>query len=644
MTCLKWLRLVALLFVAWVCTVNVRGENPPNIVYIMSDELAYFELGHMGNPYIKTPRIDQMAREGMRFTNALAGSPVCAPLRCNLMTGKHSGHASVRANDGGTPLRQGEETIASMLKQKGYATGGFGKWGCGGRDSTGVPEKHGFDIFFGYYDQVHAHSFYPPYLIRNSEEVVLEGNVGGRTGITYSEYQIHAAALEFIRENKERPFFCYLPITPPHGMYDIPADDPAWKLYENEAWMRDPTISQDTKNYAAMVSMVDREVGNVLDLLRELGLEENTIVFFTGDNGGQDRFKSKEHPRGFFGPNVNPETGIEFRGGKGNLYEGGLKIPFLVRWPGVVAANMVHDLVFYQPDIMATIADVTNTKAPEDTDGISIAPTLLGADGSQELHEMMYWEYGNQTAVRYGKWKAIQPGKPKGSQQDQPWELYDLSRDVSESTSVAESHSDVLEKMKAFADFSHDPVEAGTYYDKSRERHERDRKAKWGTLRDDQTRLKNVQRIPEHDVVPFDEIKLIRFSSENRANDRLAEYAIDGKPSTVWHSQFSKEKKKHPHELVIDLGQTRMINGFYYLARQDKGWNGTFEETEFYVSDNADHFPEEPYVCCLFKKEKQAQQVEGAEIPCRYVLVRNLSEVAGNDFGSAADIAVVLAR
>ena len=511
---IKWLRLGALLFVAWACTGTVRGENPPNIVYIMSDELAYFELGHMGNPYIKTPRIDQMAREGMRFTNALAGSPVCAPLRCNLMTGKHSGHASVRANDGGTPLREGEETIASMLKQKGYATGGFGKWGCGGRDSTGVPEKHGFDVFFGYYDQVHAHSFYTPYLIRNSEEVVLEGNVGGRTGKTYSEYPIHAAALQFIRDNKERPFLCYMPITPPHGMYDIPADDPAWELYKNEAWMRDPTISQDTKNYAAMVSMVDREVGNVLDLLRELGLEENTIVFFTGDNGGQDRFKSKEHPRGFFGPNVNPETGVEFRGGKGNLYEGGLKIPFVVRWPGVVAANTVRDLVFYQPDIMATIADLTNTKAPEDTDGISIAPTLLGADGSQKFHEMMYWEYGNQTAVRYGKWKAIQPGKPKGSKQNQPWELYDLSRDVSESTSVADSHSDVLEKMKAFAVASHDPVEAGTYYDKSRERHERDRKAKWGTLRNDQSLLKNAQRIPEQDIVPFEEMKLIRWSSE----------------------------------------------------------------------------------------------------------------------------------
>ena len=280
--------------------------DPPNIVFIMSDELAYFELSHMGNPYIRTPNIDRMAAEGIRFTQALAAAPVCAPLRGALMTGKHMGHASVRANGGGTPLRADEVTIASMLKQKNFATGGFGKWGAGGRDSTGVPEKHGFDVFFGYYDQVHAHSFFPPYLIRNSEEVKLEGNIGGRQGKTYSHYAIMDEALEFIKTNHQKPFFCYLPITPPHGMYDIPADDPAWKLYENDAWIKDPKISQDTKNYAAMVSMVDHNLQQVLDLLKELELEQNTIVFFTGDNGGQDRFRSQQHPRGFFWPQCKP--------------------------------------------------------------------------------------------------------------------------------------------------------------------------------------------------------------------------------------------------------------------------------------------------------------------------------------------------
>ena len=475
---MKTLRLFVLLFGVIVPLQAISNDRPPNIVFIMSDELAYYELSHMGNTKIRTPNIDQMAKEGIRFTQALAGAPVCAPLRCSLMTGKHMGHASVRANDGGTPLRHDEPTIASILKQKGYATGGFGKWGAGGRDSTGVPEKHGFDIFFGYYDQVHAHSFYPPYLIRNSEEVKLPGNQGGRSGETYSHYQIMDEALKFIRTNKDSPFFCYLPITPPHGMYDIPKDDPAWKLYQKDEWLNDESVSQDAKNYAAMVTMVDRNVGQVLELLRELSLEQNTIVFFTGDNGGQDRFRSKAHPRGYFGPNVNPKNGVEFRGGKGNLYEGGLRIPFLVRWPEKIKAGQVSDLLFYQPDVLPTLAELTGTSPPDDIDGISILPELLGEDAvgrKQTQHQFLYWEFRSQTAVRMNAWKAIQPKK------NSPWELYDLAKDISETTDVSDRHPEILQRMKGFVLQSHEPVRAGTYTDRTR--HERDRQAKWGTTR-----------------------------------------------------------------------------------------------------------------------------------------------------------------
>ena len=468
--------LLILILASAVSILSHAAERPPNIVYVMSDELAYYELSHMGNPYIRTPRIDRMAREGIRFTQALAAAPVCAPLRCGLMTGKHMGHASVRANDGGTPLRADEPTIASMLKQKNYATGGFGKWGAGGRDSTGVPERHGFDVFFGYYDQVHAHSFYPPYLIRNSAEVVLDGNVGGRSGKTYSHYAIMNEGLKFIRENKDRPFFCYLPITPPHGMYDIPADDPAWEQYEEADWMKDDSVPQDTKNYAAMVTMVDNNLGQVLDLLKELDLEDNTIVFFTGDNGGQDRFRSPQHPRGFFGPNVHPRTGVEFRGGKGNLYEGGLRIPFLVRWPGKIKAGQVSDLLFYQPDVLPTLAELTGTEAPADIDGLSVLPTLLGSDDvgrPQEQHEFLYWEFRAQTAVRIENWKGIQPKK------NADWELYDLSQDFSETKDIAQQHPDLMQRMGQIAKRSHEPVRAGTYTDRTR--HERDRRAKWGS-------------------------------------------------------------------------------------------------------------------------------------------------------------------
>ena len=613
-------------------------EPPPNIVFIMSDELAYYELSHMGNPYIHTPNIDRMALEGIRFTQALAAAPVCAPLRCALMTGKHMGHASVRANGGGTPLRADEATIASILKQKNYATGGFGKWGAGGRDSTGVPEKHGFDVFFGYYDQVHAHSFYPPYLIRNSDEVKLDGNIGGREGKSYSHYAIMDEAVQFIRDNKDQPFFCYLPITPPHGMYDIPADDPAWDLYSNDDWIRNPNISQDTKNYAAMVSMVDYNVKQILDLLRELNLEDNTIVFFTGDNGGQDRFRSKQNPRGFFGPNVDPKTGDEFRGGKGSLYEGGLRIPFIVRWPGKIQPGQVSDLLFNQVDVLPTLAELTNTAAPDDIDGMSILPELLGEQAvgrKQQQHEFLYWEYGKQTAVRMKNWKAIQPKK------EIAWELYDLTDDVSEKNDVADHHPDILAKMKKFAEASHEPVREGTFT--SKVRHERDRQAKFGTSRP-KTKAKpakKMNRIKNKNLIPADEMNLLHFSSENRSNDRLASYAIDGRPNTVWHSKFTGGLAKHPHELVIDLGQERMIHGFRYLARQDGGWNGTFAATEFSIGSSADEFPE-PQVKVTFQKVPTPQTADCTQpIRGRYIRIRINSEVNGKDWASAAEIGVI---
>ena len=613
------------------------GEGRPNIVYIMSDELAYYELSHMGNKRIRTPRIDRMAAEGIRFTQALAGAPVCAPLRCALMTGKHMGHASVRANDGGTPLRAEEETIASMLKDIGYATGGFGKWGCGGRDSTGVPEKHGFDVFFGYYDQVHAHSFYPPYLIRNSEEVELAGNQGGRTGRTYSHYAIMDEALDFIRANNNGPFFCYLPITPPHGMYDIPEDDPTWELYKNDEWVKDTDVPQDAKNYAAMVTMVDRNVGEVLDLLKELGLEDNTIVFFTGDNGGQDRFRSTEHRRGYFGPNVDPKTGVEFRGGKGNLYEGGLRIPFIVRWPGRIKASGVSDLLFYQPDVLPTLAELTGAQAPADIDGLSILPELVGpqADGRQQAkHKFLYWEYGSQVAVRMDNYKAIR------SKKNAPWELYDLDTDVSEANDIAAKHPDILARMKTFAEKSHEPVRPGTFT--TRTRHERDRKAKWGSTRAEADNYsRKVNRIKDKNLIAAADIKLVRVSSENLSNDRRAIYAIDGNPRTVWHSQFSEKLAKHPHELVMDLGATYEIQGFRYLARQDGGWNGAFARTNFCVGDSPDNFTKHA-VTTTFKKLRTPQAADCKKpVRGRYVLVRILSEVNGNPWASAADIGVI---
>ena len=445
------------------------AETKPNIVYFIIDELGYYEPGYMGNPHLRTPNIDRLASEGTRFSNLLAGSAVCAPTRCCLLTGKHAGHSSVRVNGGGTPLRAEEPTIASMLKQRGYATGGFGKWGCGGRDSTGVPEKHGFDVFLGYYDQVHAHTYYPPYLILNGEEVPLPGNSGGSDGRTYSQYVIHEAALKFIREHAREPFFAYLPYTPPHGNFDIPDGDPAWAQYRDRPW------PEPARRYAAMVTMIDRQVGEVLSLLDELGLDDETWVFFSGDNGGADYFASREHPRGVHSANKNPRSGVEFRGHKGDLYEGGLRVPFIVRRPGTVAAGRVSEHLGYFPDVLPTIAEATGAAAPADVDGISFLPELIGeaaAGRPQPKHDYLYWELSGWVAVRQGNWRAVKPARSPA------WELYDVSRDPSESNDLATAEPKRLAALVELARRAHQPALEGTFA--RTDRHERDRRAKYG--------------------------------------------------------------------------------------------------------------------------------------------------------------------
>lgn len=445
------------------------AESKPNIVYLIDDELGYYEPGFMGSKTIQTPNLDKMAAGGIVFRNLFAGGSVCAPTRCCLLTGKHSGHTSVRSNGGGTPLRAEEETIASILKARGYATGGFGKWGCGGRNSTGVPEKHGFDVFFGYYDQVHAHTYYPPYLIHNSEEFKLDGNHGGTEGKTYAHYVIHQEALKFIRKHAQEPFFAYLPYTPPHGNFNIPDNDPAWALYKDKPW------AEPARRYAAMVTMVDRQMGEILTLLKELGIDKNTLIFFSGDNGAADYFTSADYPRGIHSGNKNPQTGVEYRGRKGNLYEGGLRVPFFAYWPGKIAPGRVSEYLGYFPDVLPTIAEATGAKAPADIDGLSLLPELIGeaaAGHKQAQHDFLYWETGGWTAIRQGPWRAVRP------KANQPWELYDVSSDPSESQDLAAAQPAILGKLTALAAKAHVPAVEGTFA--TTVRHERDRRAKFG--------------------------------------------------------------------------------------------------------------------------------------------------------------------
>ena len=438
---------------------NCQAKERPNIIYLMLDEWGYYEMSGLGHEKISTPTFDQVMKEGMRFTQCLAGGPVCGPTRAVLMTGKHLGHATMRSNGGAAPIRADDVTIAEQLKKAGYATGGFGKWGIGGRGTSGVPEKQGFDIFYGYYDQVHAHTYYPPYLIRNSKEVRLPGNGDSfYEGKHYAQDLIFAEAMEFIKSNADQPFFCYLPWTPPHGLWGIPEDDPAWLEFKDKdaSWDYGQQTKRDARVYAAMLKMCDRQLGDILKLLKTLDIDENTILFLCGDNGGQPYF---QRPDGFFGPNVDPKTGKRvFRGGKGQLYEGGLRIPFMVRWPGKIKGGTTTDHLCYFPDIMPTVAELAGLPRPVDTDGITMLPTLLGR-GQQQQHEGLYWEAGNWQSVRDATWRWHRKN-------GKDIELYDLTNDMLETKNVAAQNPSIVKKFTEFSEAAHLPLRPGEIYDR----------------------------------------------------------------------------------------------------------------------------------------------------------------------------------
>ncbi|MFO0965802.1 MAG: arylsulfatase [Gemmataceae bacterium] len=414
---------------------SAEPARKPNIVFILADDLGYGDLGCYGQKKIKTPNLDRLAKNGMRFTQAYAGSTVCAPSRCSLMTGKHTGHATVRGN-ALIPLRADEVTVAAILQRAGYATALIGKWGLGEPGSSGVPTRQGFDYFFGYLNQRHAHNYYPDHLWRNEEKVPIEGNVVEK-GVAvkraqYSHDLFTGEALRFLDKNKEKPFFLYLAYTIPHanneagklGM-EVPSDEP----YSKEPW------PQPQRNHAAMITRLDRDVGRLLEKLRELGLENDTIVFFTSDNG--------PHREGGGDPTFFNSSG-PLRGIKRSLHEGGVRVPMIVRWPGKVAAGATSDHVWAFWDFLPTAAELAGADTPKDSDGVSVVPTLLGK-GKQRLHEFLYWEFhegGFQEAVRMGDWKAVRPKLGAAL------ELYDLARDLGEEKNVAASHPDVIARIE----------------------------------------------------------------------------------------------------------------------------------------------------------------------------------------------------
>ncbi len=407
----------------------------PNIIFILCDDIGYGDLGCYGQKVIPTPRLDQLASESMRFTQCYTGSSICAPSRAVLMTGLHSGHTRVRDNMGivggvgeqkRVPLEPEDFTVAEMLKQAGYTTGITGKWGLGEPDTTGIPTRKGFDEWFGYLNQRNAHSYYPPFLWHNEEKVILKGNLDGQEN-DYSHDMIFDFARDFIRDNSDGPFFLYLPWTLPHGRYEIP-DASAW---DDKPW------TDDEKVYAAMITKIDTQVGQIADLLHELEIKDNTLLFFGSDHGAARRWE----PFGSCGA---------LRGQKGTMYEGGLRTPMIVHWPARIPAGTVSEQVWYYADFMPTVADVIGTDAPENMDGVSILPTLLGE--SQDIGErFLYWERfggGFKQAVRWKNWKAVRNPSPRLL--GEPLELYGLDRDIGEENDVAADHPDVIAEIENF--------------------------------------------------------------------------------------------------------------------------------------------------------------------------------------------------
>jgi arylsulfatase A-like enzyme len=433
----------------------------PNIIVILADDLGYGDLGSYGQSIIQTPHLDRLAAEGMRFTQFYAGSTVCAPSRSVLMTGQHLGHTRVRGNAGAgnaaaQTLGAGDVTVACVLQQAGYATALIGKWGLGETGSVGEPNRHGFDYFFGFVNQTHAHNHFPDFLWRNRERVALSNVVtpgGSVPGAGYATKRVQyandlffAEARAFLERSKDRPFLLELALTVPHANNERARalgdgqEVPDYGPYAAKDWA-DPL-----KGQAAMITRMDRQVGELLAHLKKLRLDDHTLVVFTSDNGPHNEGGAAYNPD-FFDAN-GPFSGI-----KRSLTDGGIRVPFIARWPGLIRAGSTSAHVGYFGDMMATLSELAEVKPPAALDSLSLAPTLLGR-GTQSRHEYLYWEFYeggfNQAVLLEGRWKGIRSKSPTT-----PIQLFDLASDVGETTDLAVQQPDLVRRITAIMRDAH---------------------------------------------------------------------------------------------------------------------------------------------------------------------------------------------
>jgi arylsulfatase A-like enzyme len=452
--------LTLLLLFSFSCKTQPKQEElqtKPNIIYILADDLGYGDLSVYGQTHFQTPNLDKMAAEGMLFTQHYAGTTVCAPSRSSLMTGLHTGHTPIRGNkswepEGQWPIADSTFTIAEMLKQAGYTTGAFGKWGLGYIDTEGDPNKQGIDEFFGYNCQSLAHNYYPGHLWDNHEKVILEENSGDKFEV-YAPELIHKRALQFIEKNKDKPFFLFYPNVIPHAELLLPEENLAEFrgkfLPEKEYKGAEPgdknfregpygTQPESHAAFAAMVTLLDKQVGEVLAKLKELGLDKNTIVMFTSDNG--------PHLEGGADPDYFDSNG-KLKGYKRDLYEGGIREPMIAWWPGKIEAGSTDDHISAFWDVMPTVAELAGIEAPKNIDGISFLPSLLKKEG-QKQHDYLYWEFhekGGRKALRKGDWKLVQ--YDVFDSEKTSTELYNLINDIGEENNVANENPEIVSEL-----------------------------------------------------------------------------------------------------------------------------------------------------------------------------------------------------
>ncbi|MCG8699340.1 MAG: arylsulfatase [Bacteroidales bacterium] len=428
----------------------------PNIIYILADDLGYGDVGYNGQNKFRTPNIDKLASEGMVFTQHYSGSTVCAPSRSALLTGQHTGHTPVRGNkevqpEGQYPIPDSVYVLTEMLKDANYTTAVFGKWGLGYPGSEGDPNNQGIDEFYGYNCQRLAHHYYPYYLWHNQKKEILEGNIGKEQN-NYAPHLIHEKALEFIKQNKDSEFFMFYASPLPHAELLLPQENidefkgkflPE-KIYngtdEGDEYRKGPYGSQENSHaaFAAMVTLLDKQVGEIVSVLDSLGIADNTLIIFTSDNG--------PHQEGGADPDYFNSNG-KYRGYKRDVYEGGIHVPMIAKWPGKIkpGSSTGHISAFW--DVMPTIADVLDVSIDKNIDGISFLPTLLGND-NQKQHDYLYWEFhekGGRIAIRKGKWKGVRYNVLENP--NAPIELYDLSVDPGEVINIADEHPEITKEL-----------------------------------------------------------------------------------------------------------------------------------------------------------------------------------------------------